>query len=432
MAAERAGQGPLKSVLRQADLIVIAGVVAIVLMLVIPIPERLLDLLIGVNISIALIILLTAMSVTGALSFSVFPSLLLIVTLFRLALNVSSTRLILSQASAGDVIETFGNFVIAGNLVVGLIVFAILATIQFVVITSGATRVAEVAARFTLDAMPGKQLSIDADLNAGIVNEEQARGRRRDVEREADFYGAMDGASRFVRGDAIASIIIILVNIVGGIAVGVLQRGLDIQQALGTFVSLTVGDGLVTQIPALLISTSTGIIVTRTASESDLGTELLSQTIYNSRLVYVVAVIIAALGLIPGMPILLFGAIAAAMAGFAYALNAGRRREVRVEEQLAAAEVARPTIESPEAVLGLLQIDPMELEIGYGLIPLVDLDAGGTVLERISAIRRQMALDMGLVVPTIRIRDNLQLNPNAYVVKIRGVEIATGELMTDH
>ena len=432
MAAERAGQGPLKSVLRQADLIVIAGVVAIVLMLVIPIPERLLDLLIGVNISIALIILLTAMSVTGALSFSVFPSLLLIVTLFRLALNVSSTRLILSQASAGDVIETFGNFVIAGNLVVGLIVFAILATIQFVVITSGATRVAEVAARFTLDAMPGKQLSIDADLNAGIVNEEQARGRRRDVEREADFYGAMDGASRFVRGDAIASIIIILVNIVGGIAVGVLQRGLDIQQALGTFVSLTVGDGLVTQIPALLISTSTGIIVTRTASESDLGTELLSQTIYNSRLVYVVAVIIAALGLIPGMPILLFGAIAAAMAGFAHALNAGRRREVRVEEQLAAAEVARPTIESPEAVLGLLQIDPMKLEIGYGLIPLVDLDAGGTVLERISAIRRQMALDMGLVVPTIRIRDNLQLNPNAYVVKIRGVEIATGELMTDH
>lgn len=433
MAAEDTRTTGVRRILRQSDLVVIAGVVGIVLMLVIPVPELMLDALIGINLTIALIILLTAMSVAGALKFSVFPSLLLVVTLYRLALNVSSTRLILSQGSAGSVIETFGNFVVAGNFFVGLIVFAILAIIQFIVITSGATRVAEVAAaRFTLDAMPGKQLSIDADLNAGLLNEEQARTRRRDVERQADFYGAMDGATRFVRGDAIASIIIILVNILGGIRIGVLQRGLDVSQALEVYVRLTVGDGLVTQIPALLISTSTGIIVTRSASESELGSEIMEQLATNPRVLYVVAGIIGGFSLVPGMPSILFIAIAGGLGGLAYTIQKSRRSVVDVAQQRAAAEVTKPVIESPEAVLSLLPVDPMELEIGYGLIPLVDVDAGGTVLERISAIRRQMAIDMGLVVPTIRIRDNLQFNPNEYVVKVRGIDIASGELITDH
>ena len=433
MAAEATRTTGVRRILRQSDLVVIIGVVGIVLMLVIPVPELMLDALIGMNLTIALIILLTAMSVAGALKFSVFPSLLLVVTLYRLALNVSSTRLILSQGSAGSVIETFGNFVVAGNFFVGLIVFAILAIIQFIVITSGATRVAEVAAaRFTLDAMPGKQLSIDADLNAGLLNEEQARTRRRDVERQADFYGAMDGATRFVRGDAIASIIIILVNILGGIGIGVLQRGLDVSQALEVYVRLTVGDGLVTQIPALLISTSTGIIVTRSASESELGSEIMEQLATNPRVLYVVAGIIGGFSLVPGMPSILFIAIAGGLGGLAYTIQKSRRSVVDVAQQRAAAEVTKPVIESPEAVLSLLPVDPMELEIGYGLIPLVDVDAGGTVLERISAIRRQMAIDMGLVVPTIRIRDNLQFNPNEYVVKVRGIDIASGELITDH
>ena len=432
MAAERTDQTGIRRLLRQSDLIVITGVVGIVLMLVIPVPQTLLDVLIGLNLSIALIILLTSMSIRSTLDFSVFPSLLLVVTLFRLALNVSATRLILTQASAGHVIETFGTFVVAGNFAVGLIVFSILAIIQFVVITNGASRVAEVAARFTLDAMPGKQLSIDADLNAGVITEQEARGRRREIEREADFYGAMDGASRFVRGDAIASVIIILVNIMGGITIGILQLGLDVQDALQTYVRLTVGDGLVTQIPALLISTGTGILITRSATEADLGSDVVGQTLANPRVLFIVGAIIFLFGLLPGMPFPVFLAISGTIVGLGLVIRSGRVQTQRVERELAAARIARPAIEPPEAVLGLLQIDPMELEIGYGLIPLVDADAGGTVLERIGAIRRQTALEMGFVVPTIRIRDNLQLSPNEYVIRIRGVRIATGELLTDH
>jgi len=432
LAAERTDQTGIRRLLRQSDLIVITGVVGIVLMLVIPVPQTLLDVLIGINLSIALVILLTSMSIRSALDFSVFPSLLLVVTLYRLALNVSATRLILTQASAGHVIETFGTFVVAGNFAVGLIVFSILAIIQFVVITNGASRVAEVAARFTLDAMPGKQLSIDADLNAGVITEQEARGRRREIEREADFYGAMDGASRFVRGDAIASVIIILVNIMGGITIGILQLGLDVQDALQTYVRLTVGDGLVTQIPALLISTGTGILITRSATEADLGTDVVGQTLANPRVLFIVGAIILLFGLLPGMPFPVFLAISGTMVGLGWVIRSGRLRTQRVERELAAARIARPAIEPPEAVLGLLQIDPMELEIGYGLIPLVDADAGGTVLERIGAIRRQTALEMGFVVPTIRIRDNLQLSPNEYVIRIRGVRIASGELLTDH
>ena len=430
MAAESTGSQTVRRILRHSDLIVIGGVVGIVLMLVIPIPETLLDILLALNITIALMIMLTALSVKNTLEFSVFPALLLVVTLFRLALNVSSTRLILTNASAGAIIETFGTFVVSGNFAVGLIVFAILAIIQFVVITSGATRVAEVAARFTLDAMPGKQLSIDADLNAGIITEEESRTRRREIERQSDFYGAMDGASRFVRGDAIAAIII-MVNIVGGLAIGVLQRGLEVGQAADVFISLTVGDGLVTQIPALLISTATGIIVTRSATEADLGTDIIAQLFASSRILYIVGVIVAFFGFVPGMPFFVFFIVGAALIAFAALGDRTQRQEVAVQRQIEDKAAARPVIDAPETVMGLLQVDPMELDIGYGLIPLVDIDAGGTVLERIGAIRRQTALELGFVVPTIRIRDNLQLNPNSYVIKIRGVQVAQGELFSD-
>ena len=431
MAAENTGSTTSRRLLRQSDLIIITGVVGIVLMLVIPVPEIVLDILIALNITIALMIMLTSLSVRNTLQFSVFPALLLIVTLYRLALNVSSTRLILTQASAGEIIQTFGTFVVSGNFAVGLIVFAILAVIQFVVITSGATRVAEVAARFTLDAMPGKQLSIDADLNAGIITEEESRTRRREIERQSDFYGAMDGASRFVRGDAIAAIIIILVNIVGGLSIGVLQRGLDIGQAADVFISLTVGDGLVTQIPALLISTATGIIVTRSATEADLGTDIIGQLFGSSRILYVVGVIVMFFGLVPGMPFFVFLIVGAVLLAFAFLSDQTRRQEAAVQRRLDDRAAQRPAIDAPETVMGLLQVDPMELDIGYGLIPLVDVDAGGTILERIGAIRRQTALELGFVVPTIRIRDNLQLNPNTYVIKIRGVQVAQGELFSD-
>jgi flagellar biosynthesis protein FlhA len=431
LAAEGAGTGTARRILGQSDLIIIAGVVGIVLMLVIPLPEIILDVLIALNITIALLIMLTALSVQSTLQFSVFPSLLLLITLFRLALNVSSTRLILTDAEAGSIIESFGDFVVSGNFVVGLIVFAILAIIQFVVITSGASRVAEVAARFTLDAMPGKQLSIDADLNAGIITEDEARARRRDIEREADFYGAMDGASRFVRGDAIAAIIIILVNVVGGLSIGVLQQGREIGEAADTFISLTVGDGLVSQIPALLISTATGIIVTRAATDADMGADIVGQLLGSPRILMVVGFLAIVLGIIPGMPFFIFLILGSALLGIGYTMTRSEKEEAVVQQQIEDRAAQRPVIDAPEAVLGLLQVDPMELDIGYGLIPLVDVDAGGTVLERISAIRRQTALELGFVVPTIRIRDNLQLNPNTYVLKIRGVQVADGELFSD-
>ncbi len=418
----------LERLTRNGDILMVAAVVLIVSMLVIPLPQVVLDLLITVNISMALVVLLISMYVRSPLEFSAFPSLLLIATLYRLALNVSSTRLILTEADAGSVIRAFGDFVVAGNVVVGLIIFIILALIQFIVITSGAGRVAEVAARFTLDGLPGKQLAIDADLNAGILNEEQARDRRKQIQGESDFYGAMDGASRFVRGDAIAGLVIIVVNIVGGLAIGILQRGLDPAGALDLFIRLTVGDGLVTQIPALLIATATGIIVTRSASDGDLGRDISSQLLQNPRPLLFVGAVIAAFGITPGLPTVPFLIIGAAVAGLGFLLRRERQEEARVA---AVAPAPARKSDSPEAVMGLLTLDPMELEIGYGLIPLVDADAGGTMLERISALRRQTALELGLVVPTIRIRDNLQLNPNEYVVKIRGFQVARSELMVD-
>ncbi len=407
----------------QSDVMLAVAVVGIVAMMVIPLPATMLDILQVVNIALALTILLVSMYVTEPLEFSVFPSLLLITTLFRLGLNVSATRLILLNGGAGKVIEAFGNFVVGGNYVVGVVVFLILVVIQFVVITNGAGRIAEVAARFTLDAMPGKQMSIDADMNAGLITEQEARRRRRAIESEADFYGAMDGASKFVKGDAVAGIIIIVINIVGGFIIGVLQRGMSLMDSVQVFTLLTVGDGLVTQIPALLISTATGIVVTRSASESDLGTEMTSQVLGNPRVMGIVAGIMAAFGLVPSLPKLPFLGAAAVLGGVAWAMGRGQAAVEELPDEGPATETV-----DQEAPATLLQVDPMEVEIGYGLISLVEQKPGG-MLARVTAIRRQLAQDLGIVVPTVRIRDNLQLGPNSYVVKLRGVEIGRGELM---
>ncbi|HEV8635346.1 MAG TPA: flagellar biosynthesis protein FlhA [Chloroflexota bacterium] len=416
--------------LQVSDLAMGIAVVLIIGLMVVPLPTPLLDVMLALNITTALTILLVAMYVMEPLQFAVFPALLLVMTLFRLGLNVAATRLVLLNGEAGAVIASFGQFVIGGNFVVGVVVFLILMIIQFVVITNGAGRVAEVAARFTLDAMPGKQLAIDADLNAGLINEGEARRRRRTIEMEADFYGAMDGASKFVRGDAIAAVVIVIVNILGGFAIGVLQRGQTLGDALTTYTLLTVGEGLVSQIPALLISTATGIIVTRSASEANLGRDVLTQFSSNPRAIGIASGVILLLALIPGLPKLPFLLVGGLGLLAAWRLWRGERRaEVAAVEAEAAEAAAQPPADN---VVDLLQVDPMELEIGYGLIPLVDQEQGGNLLNRITLIRRQLALDIGIVLPTIRVRDNLQLRPNQYVIKLRGVEVARGELMVSH
>ena len=420
--------------LQQRDVLLPVAVVAVISMMIVPLPTVMLDLLLIVNLSIGLLILLVSMYTTEPLAFSVFPTLLLITTLFRLALNISASRLILLNAFAGHVIEAFGSVVIGGSYVVGIVVFIILVVIQFVVITNGAGRVAEVAARFTLDAMPGKQMSIDADLNAGLITEAEAKRRRQKIEQEADFYGAMDGASKFVRGDAIAGIIIILVNILAGFVIGVMQQGMSLMGALQTYALLTVGDGLVSQIPALMISTATGIVVTRAATSGDLGTDTIRQITSNPRVLGIVTGALIVLAFVPGIPKLPFFIIACLTGGGAYMAwqseASGERTAISggatVVETTATGEPA-PT--GPEAVTPLLALDPMELEIGYGLIPLVDPQEAGNLLDRITRIRRQMALDLGIVLPTVRVRDNLQLQPNQYVVKLRGVEVARGDLL---
>jgi len=436
MAVQARPQGMLATITANAHFLVAAAVVMLVILMIVPVPPALLDLLLSLNIGAALLILLISMYTENALNFSVFPTLLLVVTLYRLSLNITGTRLILLHGYAGRVIETFGNFVVGGNYAVGVVVFAILIVIQFVVITNGATRVAEVAARFTLDAMPGKQLAIDADLNAGLITEAEARQRRKDIQRHADFYGAMDGASKFVRGDAIAAIIIVFVNVLGGFVVGIVQQHMDIVQALQRFTLLTVGEGIVTQIPALLISTATGIIVTRAASEGSFGDELLAQITQRAQPLLIGAVLLvlmAVLGL-PPVPMLLIGGV------FFVAYRAVRARKPGAalpgghgaggagtlpSGAAASAAPAKPA----ESVVPLLSLDPMELEIGFGLIPLVDVEQGGDLLERITAIRRHAARELGIVVPPIRVRDNLQLKPSAYVVKLYGLEVARGEVM---
>ena len=417
---------------KYSDIFIAVAIVTIVIMMIIPLPTALLDLLICVNITLALVIVMVTIYNVEALDFSVFPSLLLVTTLFRLALNISATRLILLNGYAGDVIMAFGNFVVGGNALVGFIIFVILIIIQFIVITKGAERVAEVSARFTLDAMPGKQMAIDADLNQGAITDAEASKRRLKIQQEADFYGAMDGASKFVKGDAIAAIIIIIINITGGFVIGMLTRNMTALQALQSYTLLTVGEGLVSQIPALMISTATGILVTRSASsKGNLGLDVALQLFNRSRIFYIVSGVLLFLAIVPGMPGIPLGALSVLCFIAARRLKGSKKAVEEVPEQKKA-EKAKADATKPENIVNLLQVDPMELEIGYSLIPLVDTGQGGDLLERIVMIRRQCALELGLVVPTIRIRDNIQIKPNNYIIKLKGIETARGELMLDH
>ncbi len=422
------GGGVLDRIGQYGDVMVAGLIIGIVVMMIIPMPKALLDVLLVANISMALSVVLATIYTTEPLQFSIFPSLLLMATLFRLALNISSTRLILLHGDAGAVIHSFGQFVIGGNIVVGIIVFVILIVIQFVVITNGAGRVAEVAARFTLDAMPGKQMAIDADLNAGVITDEEARARRQSVSKEADFYGAMDGASKFVKGDAIAAVLIVAINLVGGIAVGMLQQGYSIGDAVQHYSLLTVGEGLVNQIPALLISTATGIIVTRAAGESDLGRDLTAQLTAQPRALMITGGVVALLGLIPGLPPLPFLMMGGGVLGGGLMLR-NRRRQASAAAVAEEANALAAAPSEPENVAALLPLDTLELEIGYGLIPLVDKEEGGDLLGRVAMVRRQTATELGLSLAPIRIRDNIQLGSHEYAVKIKGVEVARWMLM---
>lgn len=411
---------------------VLVAVIMIVVMMVIPLPTQLLDILIILNISLSLTVLLVAMNIKDSLNFAIFPSLLLLTTLFRLALNVSTTRSILSKADGGSVIEAFGNFVVGGQPVIGLVVFLILAIIQFIVIVKGSERVAEVAARFTLDAMPGKQMSIDADLNAGLITDKEARERRRTIEREADFYGAMDGASKFVKGDAIAGIIILIINVIGGLIIGATIHGMSFGDAASIYTLLSVGDGLVTQIPALLISTATGIIVTRAASEGNLGEEIIGQLFAYPRLLYISGGVIILLGIVTPIPFLVTTGIGGLLIYGGYMSQQRKNKIEQTTVEIDQDEQENEMVKSPESVMNLLQIDPIEFEFGYGLIPLADFNQGGDLLDRVIMIRRQLALELGFVVPVVRFRDNIQLRPNEYVIKIKGNMISKGEILLDH
>ena len=418
---------------KYSDLIAAGAVVLVVVMMIVPLPAVLLDLFITLNISIALAIVVATLYLPRALDFSSFPSLLLLTTLFRLAINVSVTRLILLEGDAGHVVEAFGKFVVGGNVVVGLIVFLILVVIQFVVITNGAGRVAEVSARFTLDAMPGKQMAIDADLNAGQITEEEARQRRDDISREADFHGAMDGASKFVKGDAIAAILITLINLIGGIIIGVAQMGMPFSEAAQHFSLLTIGDGLTAQIPALLISVATGILVTRAASDTDLGSDVADQITSQKKAPLVAGVVICAFALVPGLPKLPFLVVGGLFILVGRALkDKPTPAEARAAEE-AAARAALPLEASPrDQALEALSIDPLELCIGFGLVPLVDQGAGGTLLQRVGAVRRQIAAELGTVIPSVRIHDEIGLASHEYVLKVRGSEVARGRTMAGH
>jgi flagellar biosynthesis protein FlhA len=419
---------------KYTDLIAAGVVVLVVVMLIIPLPPMLLDLMITLNISAALAIVVTTLYVKKALEFSVFPSLLLITTLFRLAINISVTRLILLHGDAGHVVEAFGRFVIGGNIVVGLVIFLILIVIQFVVVTNGAGRVAEVGARFTLDAMPGKQMAIDADLNAGQITEDEARKRRREIAEEADFYGAMDGASKFVKGDAMAAVIITLINLIGGIVVGVVMQHRPFGEAINHFSLLSVGDGLAAQIPALLISVATGIIVTRSASEDDLGSQVAGQIGGQQRAPMVAGVVICFFALIPGLPKIPFLIVGGGLIYIGRTLMKNAKAAEAEEATKAAAAAALPAAPtSPrDQVQEALNLDPLELCIGFGLVPLVDGSAGGSLLQRVSAVRRQIAAEVGTIIPSVRIHDEIGLQSHEYSVKVRGTEVARGQIMAGH
>ncbi len=407
------------------------AMVCVVVMLVVPLPTALIDILITLNLVGSVVILLTAMYVKDALDFSVFPSLLLMATMYRLALNVSVTRQVLLHAKAGNVVAAFGHFVIGGSVVVGLVVFLIIIVIQFVVITNGAGRVAEVAARFTLDAMPGKQMAIDADLNSGLINRDEARRRRREVAAEADFYGAMDGASKFVRGDAIAAIVIMAINLVGGLAIGLFQNGDSFSTAINTYSLLSVGDGLASQLPALLISLSTGIIVTRAGTESDLGTDLLTQMLSQRRSVRIAATGVCILALVPGLPKLPFLLVGGTVWAVSSRLPADK--DIRGPDPAKAEEPAAPPApDSPEGLARDMKVEPLELEVAYNMVELVDPARGGDLLDRVKALRRKVALDIGVVLPLVRTRDNIDLPPNTYTVKVHGAEVARGSALPGH
>lgn len=419
--------------MKLADIIVPILLVLIIMSIIVPMPLFLVDFALAVNISLALLILLIAMFLKEPLEFSVFPSILLITTLFRLALNITTTRYILSEGQAGNVIEAFGQFAIRGDAIVGFIIFLIIIIVQFLVITKGSERVSEVAARFTLDAMPGKQMAIDADLNSGLITEAEARKKRKTIQGEADFYGAMDGASKFVKGDAIAGILITIINILAGLSIGAIRFDLSIAEALQKYTLLTVGDGLVSQIPALMISTATGIVVTRAASDSDLGTDAIRELFNQPIVMFIVAGVLFLLGFTP-LPMVPFDMLALIFLYLGFLL----RREVTkaVDESQEADEeemmAEEEKIKSPENIMPLLEIDPIELEFGYGVIPLADPNQGGDLFDRLVMIRRQIALELGIVVPMIRLRDNIQLESNEYIIKINGNLVASGSIMFDH
>ncbi|MDM8533105.1 flagellar biosynthesis protein FlhA [Clostridiaceae bacterium HSG29] len=417
-----------------SDAIVPIILVLIIISIIVPMPLPMVDFALAINIALALLILLIAMFLKRPLDFSVFPSILLITTLFRLALNITTTRYILSEGKAGNVIEAFGQFAIKGDAVVGFIIFLIIIIVQFLVITKGSERVSEVAARFTLDAMPGKQMAIDADLNAGLVTESEAREKRKNIQGEADFYGSMDGASKFVKGDAIAGIIITIINILAGFGIGSIRFDLTITQALQKYTLLTVGDGLVSQIPALMISTATGIVVTRAASDSDLGNDVIKQLFNQPMVMFIISGVLLLLGFTP-LPTFPFVILSVGFFYLGYLFRSEIRKAVEESEGAVEEEYQKDEgdkIKSPENILPLLEIDPIELEFGYGVIPLADPNQGGDLFDRLVMIRRQIALELGIVVPMIRLRDNIQLESNEYIIKINGNLVADGSIMFDH
>nr|WP_318683600.1 flagellar biosynthesis protein FlhA [uncultured Acetatifactor sp.] len=417
--------------MKKADIGVALYIMAAFLMFIISIPSWLLDILLAVNIAISLTIMFGAMFSKEVLDMSYFPTMLLFTTIFRIALNVSSTKLILGTGDAGNVVQTFGEYVGGGDLIIGVIVFVILILIQFLVINKGSERVSEVTARFTLDAMPGKQMAIDADLNTGAITDAEARRRREKIQEESSFFGSMDGAVKYVKGDAIAGLIITVINIVGGIAMGVTREGLDITAALDKYTILTIGDGLVSQIPSLLISLSTGILVTKGSKEADFGTTLVSQLFSIPKVLYLVGGMLAILGFTTSLNTILFVGLGLVFV-IAGRTIAGTIETARIEQEVDVEEAAAEEIRQPENVNSLLQVDPIELEFGYGIIPLADVNQGGDLLDRVVMIRRQIALELGTVVPIIRLRDNIQLNPNQYIIKVKGIQVSEGEILFDH
>jgi len=428
MAFTNISTSKLKNRFLQTDVLISSSIIIILLIMIIPFPPMLMDFFLALNVSLSIIVMLVAFYTLKPLEFAVFPGMLLILTLFRLSLNIASTRLILSEGYAGSVIESFGGFIVQGNYVIGIIIFAVLIIINFVVITKGATRIAEVGARFTLDAMPGKQMSIDADLSAGLITDQEAKKRREEIAREADFYGAMDGASKFVRGDVIAGLLITCINIIGGLVIGTVQNGMELAEAAKLYTLLTIGDGLVSQIPALLISTAAGLIVSRAASEGNLSEELITQLLGDPKTLMLGAFFVLFLGIMPGMPFLPF-----AFMGGLFIILAYKRHEDEEQEKTAEAQQQQELPEGEsDSVEDYLLLDTLELEIGYSLISMVEEQQGGDLLDRITSLRKQLASELGIIIPSVRIRDNVQLDANHYIIKMRGIEQGDGELLPDY